>query len=178
MLVADADILAQDHLSVPTRCRAIDKAKPALYLSFLSASQPRNRSSDRALLLRLSNDSRCDVEVATITYYGPRKNKKVYARYSVPDGARVKIVYSVDDDWGWGHSLLVLKLSSRRSLAFSIPFDELQHAWRITVPINFLGSKGSRKAENYIPFTSTDIPSVSFNLDELPDGVLKSIRNQ
>ena len=152
---------------IPSRCAVMGQARSAFRLAYDPQRPLRrtNRTSQTALWFRFTNNSACDVYLATLEPYGSGTNRGLPIR-TPRDRERIPVVYVIDNDWGWGHSFGAFNIKSGRSILVAIPRDELLGGSTLWIPVAF---------DLETPFTSLDISRACFELDQLPRSVVKQL---
>lgn len=134
------------------------------YLGLVSKNPEYEGDSRKHIAFRLYNNSRCIVSVASIEAVRDRRGNRIVR---IPNQAEMAIVYLIDDEWGYGDSLLEYELLQGRSLRFSVPLNRLKETSEIAVPVISTGSG--------VPFSSKDAPHVYFKMSELPKKIRRKL---
>ena len=129
---------AQCERLLPSRCSTVDKTRTALSLVYERENtlNQKNRGGRKVLWFRFTNNSNWDAYVATLTPYRSTTGRGRRIR-TTRNGERVKIIYVLDDQWGWGHSFGAFIVKSRSSILFALPREELVAASNLWVLITF-----------------------------------------
>ena len=181
-------------------CSAIDKGKPALFISFAQLDDKSwdGEQSVKGALLKLNNNSNCRITFSAApdeTRTGPSalvfRNGKLVRRDDVPfgslqNGQRVSLSYLTKYPnqkylvvGGFGGDVLeTVYLNAGDNVVFGVPLKTFQRGGEILVPFTYDWDEGDRgqlvtKESGYVERFNTVEHYLRFVGAQLPKGTLK-----